>query len=45
MCHHGFGLEDQYHLEAEADAEDERPSFLEAETDVETELLTDGGDE
>ena len=42
MCHHHDYL---YRADIEEESDEETPSFLEAESDVETELLTDGGDE
>ena len=43
MCH-GFDMRDRREFERE-DAEEEEPSFVNEEASVETEVLTDGGDE
>ncbi|WP_254838165.1 hypothetical protein [Natronomonas marina] len=43
MCH-GFDLRDRREFERE-ESEDEEPSFVNEEASVETEVLTDGGDE
>jgi len=44
MCH-GFDMRDRREFEREDAEEDEEPSFVNEEASVETEVLTDGGDE
>ena len=43
MCH-GFDIRDRREFERE-ESDDERPSFANKEASVETEVLTDGGDD
>lgn len=46
MCRHGFSFESKYRAEeGTEDDEPDQPSFLNEASDVESELLTDGGDE
>ena len=44
MCH-GFDIRDQRDIERETDDESDRPSFANGSASVESEVLTDGGDE
>ena len=43
MCH-GFDMRDRSEFERE-ESEDDEPSFVNDEASVETEVLTDGGDD
>ncbi|MFT4884930.1 MAG: hypothetical protein ACI8U4_002448 [Natronomonas sp.] len=46
MCH-GFDIRDRREFEAETEEDEEvdEPSFINEEATVESEILTDGGDE
>jgi hypothetical protein len=44
MCHHNYEPSDWREAVEEHD-EEEEPSFLNEDSDVEVELVTDGGDE
>lgn len=44
MCH-GFDIRDRREVETEEEDEADEPSFLNEEATVESEILTDGGDE
>jgi hypothetical protein len=47
MCHHSFDARDRREVETaqEEAEEDDEPSFINEEATVESEILTDGGDE